>query len=58
MGFLKFINMLQVRKFNGLGKKPISYLESNKNLETMHIFGDDFENIEILGSSGKVFKAL
>lgn len=24
----------------------------------MHIFGDDFQNIEILGSSGKVLKGL
>ena len=51
--------MLEVRKFNDFRKKySIAYSESNKNLETMHIFGDDFENIEILGSSGKVLKAL
>ena len=51
--------MLGVRKLKlCLDKKTITYSESNKNLETMHVFGDNFQTIEILGSSGKVFKAL
>ena len=59
MEFMKCIDMLGVRKLKlCLDKKTITYSESNKDLETMHVFGDNFQTIEILGSSGKVFKAL